>query len=153
MQIAIVASKRLAIFGLPSSRYDADTPQSAVRVPHARSLARLRQQDKRRRVGGLRRKGEVEEDERVRIPVRHDRDGVERDPGDDDERLPDNVSRRSEEARRAFCPPTEGICTEGAVVGQDHESTASRGQWHELLRSQVAQRLTGPPATAPGPPR
>jgi len=86
----------------------------------ARSLPRLRQQDQRRGVRSLGREGQVEEDERVRVPVRHERDRVERDPGDDDERLPDDVSRRSEEARGSFCSTTEGILTEGAVLG--HQS-------------------------------
>ena len=43
-------------------------------------LARLREQDQRRGVGGLRREDEVEQDERVRVPVVDQRHRVEDDP-------------------------------------------------------------------------
>ena len=48
----------------------------AIRLPG------LREQDQRCGVGGLGREGEVEQDERVRIPVADQRDRVERDPDD-----------------------------------------------------------------------
>jgi hypothetical protein len=38
------------------------------------------------------------------------------DPGDDDERLPDDVLGRPEEPRRVLGPAAEGVRTEGAVV-------------------------------------
>jgi len=62
-------------------------------------LTRLREQDQRRRVRGLRREDEVQEDERFRVPVVDERDRVERDPQRDDDRLADDVARRPEEAR------------------------------------------------------
>jgi hypothetical protein len=50
---------------------------------------------------------------------------VERDPDDDRERLPDDVLRRAEEARRALRPPAERVLTEGAVVlGLDCDPTS-----------------------------
>jgi hypothetical protein len=80
-------------------------------------LARRREQDQRRRVGGLEREGEVEEDERVRIPLQADPDRVQDDPDDDDDRLADDVLGGAEEARRVLGVPAERVLSEGAVVG------------------------------------
>jgi hypothetical protein len=59
--------------------------------------ARCGEQDQRRRIGRLQRKGEVEQDEGIdveRRPARH----VDPDPHGDDERLGDEKGRRAEEA-------------------------------------------------------
>jgi hypothetical protein len=45
-----------------------------------------------------------------------DREAVQRDPDDHDERLPDDVLRRAEEARRALSTAPEGVLAEGAVM-------------------------------------
>ncbi len=74
----------------------------------------LGEQDERSRVGGLQGEGEVEEDERVGIPVLDDRDGVEDDPDDDGDGLTDDVLGRAEESRCAFCVAAEGVAAERA---------------------------------------
>src|SRR5207245_5168286 len=98
-------------------------------------LPSLREEDQRRRVGGLRGEGEIQQDEWIRIPVGADRDGVERDPDDHDDRLPDDVLRRAEEASRLLSRTAKRILTEGAVLllGHASESTASDGQRRQLL--------------------
>ena len=80
-------------------------------------LARLGQQDQRRRIGRLGREGEIQKDERIRVPVLDQRNRVECDPEDDGDRLSDDVLRRPEEARSLLCRTAERILTEGAVVG------------------------------------
>src|SRR5437764_1034055 len=84
-------------------------------------LPRLCEQDQRRRVRGLGREREVEQDERIRIPVCYESHGVDRDPDDDDDRLPDDVLRCPEETRCFFRRTAEGILTKRTVVGHDHE--------------------------------
>jgi hypothetical protein len=80
-------------------------------------LARRREQDQRRRVGGLQREGQVEEDERVRVPLQAEPDRVQDDPDNDDDRLADDVLRRPEKPRRILGVLAEGVLSEGAVVG------------------------------------
>jgi hypothetical protein len=48
--------------------------------------------------------------------LKADRNRVQRDPRDDDERLPEDVLRRPEEAGRALGSAPECIWAEGAVV-------------------------------------
>jgi hypothetical protein len=79
-------------------------------------LTRLGEQDQRRRVRGLGREREVQQDERARIPVGDDRDRVERDPEDDDDGLADDVLRCAEEPRRLLRAAPEGVAAERAVV-------------------------------------
>src|ERR1041385_79749 len=81
----------------------------------ARSLTCLCEQDQGCRVGGLRREGEVEEDERVRVPLQGPADCVEDEPGHDDERLADDVLRRAEEARCLLRALAERVGAEGAA--------------------------------------
>jgi len=66
-------------------------------------LAGLREQDQRRRVRGLEREREVEENEWVGIPAAGEGERIEDDPDDDDDRLADDVPRRAEEAGDALC--------------------------------------------------
>src|SRR5215210_9020197 len=68
----------------------------------ARGLTRLREQNQWGRVGGLSREPEVEEDEGLGVPVVHERNGVERDPHNDDQGLADDVLRSPEKASRAL---------------------------------------------------
>jgi hypothetical protein len=87
-----------------------------LRLDHvARGLARLREQDQGRGVGSLKREGEVEEDERVRIPAQRRGRAVHGHPGDDDDRLADQVTRRAEEARSLLGRPAEGVVPERGV--------------------------------------
>ena len=79
-------------------------------------LPRLREQDQRSSVGGLRREAEIQEDEWLGIPVVHERQRVERNPRRDDQGLPHDVLRRSKETCGAFGPPPERVLTEGAVL-------------------------------------
>jgi hypothetical protein len=74
-------------------------------------LAGLREQDQRCRVGGLRREGEIQQDERIGIPAKADRKGVHRDPRDHRDRLAGYVLRRAEEARCGFSASPEGVFT------------------------------------------
>ena len=69
-------------------------------------LEGLREQDQRCRVGGLRREGEIQQDERVGIPAKADRKGVHCDPRD---RLAGYVLRRAEEARCGLGATPEGV--------------------------------------------
>src|SRR5919197_5851891 len=62
-------------------------------------LTRLCEQDQRRCIGSLRREGQIKEDEWVAVEAKRDCDRVERDPRNDDDRLTQDVLRRSEEAR------------------------------------------------------
>ena len=90
-------------------------------------LARLGEQDERGRIGRLGREREVEEDERIRVPVGDDRERVERDPEDDRDRLPDDVLRRPEEPRRPLCPLAEPVGSERPVgLGGHAHSTRVR---------------------------
>src|SRR5919108_914072 len=79
-------------------------------------LPRLRQQDQRRGVRRLGREPEVQENERLRIPVAHERDGVEDDPRRHDDRLAEDVLRCAEEARRFLGTTAESVLAEGAVL-------------------------------------
>ena len=89
-------------------------------------LPSLGKQDQRRRVGRLRGEAEVEEDERLGVPVVHERDGVEHDPACNENRLADDVLRRAEEASSAFGRTAEGILTEGAVLLLGHPPRVGR---------------------------
>jgi len=82
----------------------------------ALGLTRLRQQDQRRGVCGLGGEREIEQDERIGVPVLDDRDRVEHDPEHDHDRLADDVLRRPEEARRVLRRPTERVGPERPVV-------------------------------------
>jgi len=82
----------------------------------------LGEQDQRRRVGGLGRERKVEQDERVRIPLEGDRQRVERDPDQDDDRLAEDVLRRAEEARGLLGAAPEGVLAESAMMLGRHAS-------------------------------
>src|SRR5208282_4531337 len=74
-------------------------------------LASLGEQDQRRRIGRLQRKGEVEQDERIDVelrPARH----IDPDPYADDDRLADEKGRRAEEAGEGFRPQPERVAAE-----------------------------------------
>ena len=105
----------------------------------ALGLPGLREQDQRRGVGGLGREREVEEDERVRVEVDEDRVGVERDPGDDDEGLGEDVLRRAEEARQPL-----GVLAE-PVVAEGRAQARVRAQEAERLLHQAERLLNGAP--------
>src|SRR6185295_16912604 len=92
----------------------------------ALGLARLRQEDQRRRVRRLGREREVEEDERVRVEVDEDRIAVERDPGDDDDGLAEDVARSAEGTRQPLRPPAEPVVTEGGVEARVRAEVAER---------------------------
>src|SRR5690349_24648490 len=79
-------------------------------------LTRLREEDQRRGVRGLRREREVEEDERVLVEVDEDLEPVEGDPRDDDDRLRDDVLRGSEEPRDPLGSAAERVRTERRLV-------------------------------------
>src|ERR1043166_5534811 len=59
-------------------------------------LPRLCEQDERRRVGGLEREREVEQDKRVWVEVNQQLEAVEYDPERDENRLADEVLGRAE---------------------------------------------------------
>src|ERR1051326_7108175 len=86
-------------------------------------LARLREQDQRRGIGGLRREREIQEDERVRIPAERDSCGVDRDPHGHEDRLAEDVLRRSEEPRGLLGAAAERVLSERAVVLGAHEAS------------------------------
>src|SRR5919204_439713 len=87
-------------------------------------LTRLREKDERCGVRRLQREPEIQENEWVFIPAESQRSRVERDPGDDDDRLADDVLRRAEEACRLLRRTAEGVLAEGAVVlGDGHAPT------------------------------
>ena len=83
----------------------------------------LGEQDQRRGVGRLGREGQVEQDERVRIPVLDDADGVEDDPADHEHRLADQETPGAEEPRDPLGEPPERV---GVVPGA-HPRGAPRG--------------------------
>src|SRR5947208_820044 len=105
-------------------------------------LARLRQQDQRRRVGGLGGEAEIQEDERFRVPVVDERDGVEDDPGCNDERLADDVLRRAKEASSALGRTAKGILAEGAVLLLGHGASVHRQADTDLTRVSSSQRAS-----------
>src|SRR5207253_442751 len=78
-------------------------------------LARLREQDQRCGVRRLGREDEVQHDPGPRIPVVDPADRVQDDPGDDDERLADDVLRRAEEARELLGTSAELVATDRTV--------------------------------------
>ena len=72
-------------------------------------LAVLREQDQRRRVRGLRREREVQQDERIRVPAQRPGAGVERDPQEDEDRLRGEVAAGAEEPREPLREARERI--------------------------------------------
>jgi len=84
----------------------------------------LGEQDQRRGVGRLGREGQVEQDERVRIPVLGRADGVEDDPGDHQYRLADYESPGAEEPRHPLREPPERV----GVVSGTHLRGAARNR-------------------------
>src|SRR5262249_4563050 len=119
---------------------------------------RLREQDQRRCVRRLRREREVEQDERVRIEVDEDRVAVEGDPGDDDDRLREDVPRCAEEAREAL-----GVAAEPVVAERRRQSLVRKEEAERLLHEPErlldgtldrlrghGQNVLGPPASPAG---
>ncbi len=118
----------------------------------------LRQQDQRRGVGRLGREGQVEQDERVRIPVLDDADGVEDDPDDHEHGLADQESPGAEEPRHPLREPPERV---GVVAGAHLRGAARNGQvgplaetaqgnpCHLSLPSSASPRAAGGPARRP----
>jgi hypothetical protein len=72
-------------------------------------LAVLGQQDQRGGVGGLRREGQVEQDERVGVPVLDQPDRVQDDPADHDDGLAGQEAAGAEEPGDALGHPAEGV--------------------------------------------
>src|SRR5262249_37824659 len=83
-------------------------------------LARLSEEDQRRGIRSLGGERKVQEDERVRIPMPHDGDGVDDDPDDNDDRLADDVLRRAEEPRYPLRDTSERVLTEGTMMTRGH---------------------------------
>ena len=79
----------------------------------AQLLAVLGQQDERGGVGGLGGEGQVEQDERVRIPPERDDDDVDEDPDGDDDGLDDEEPSGAEVAGDGLAELAEGL---GVVV-------------------------------------
>jgi hypothetical protein len=75
-------------------------------------LARLRQEDQWRRVRGLRRERQVEQDERVLVEVDEDLESVEHDLRHHHDGLRDDVPGRTEETSDRLSSPSERICAE-----------------------------------------
>jgi hypothetical protein len=65
-------------------------------------LAVLRQQDQGRRVRGLGREREVEQDERIRVPAQRYRGDIEDDPNDDEAGLKCELTTRTEKTSEAL---------------------------------------------------
>jgi hypothetical protein len=63
-------------------------------------LAVLGEQDQRRGVGGLGGEAQVEQDERIGIPVTNDPDDIEGDPDEHRQRLADQVAPGAQKARQ-----------------------------------------------------
>src|SRR5207244_5205915 len=91
-------------------------------------LARLREQDQRRSVGGLRREREVEQDERVLVEVDEDRVPVEDDPENDEACLGGDVSRRPEDPGQTLRDLTEPVVPE-----RGRETTVRKEKAERLL--------------------
>ena len=77
--------------------------------PVAVVLPVLGQQDQRSGVRGLGGEGQVEQDERIRIPVPDETDGVERDPDDDEDGLPGQEAAGTEEPGDPLRHPPERV--------------------------------------------
>ena len=79
-------------------------------------LSRLREENERSGVRGLRAEGEVKEDEGIEIKV-SDASRIQADPGEDDAGLPDEEERGPEKAREGFGFEREPVVPEsGAEV-------------------------------------
>jgi hypothetical protein len=83
-------------------------------------LTGRREQDQRGGVRGLRREGEVQQDEGVRVPAQAQGDDVEGNPDCDEQRLADDELRGPEEAREPLGELAEAICAEWAVLVLAH---------------------------------
>ena len=79
-------------------------------------LPRLREQDQRRCVRRLGGERQIQQDERIRVPMADKRYRVQENPDNDCERLRDDVLRRPEEARGGLGGPSEAITPEWSVV-------------------------------------
>jgi hypothetical protein len=76
------------------------------------------EQDQWGGVGGLRGERQVEQDERVRVPLKPERGRVRRDPQTDQDRLPDNEPRGAKEAREALSSYAEAIVAERSMMDE-----------------------------------
>ncbi len=85
-------------------------PLVALRLP------RRREQDQRRRVGGLEREREVQEDEGVGIPAEAQPDRIQCDPDGDEQGLPGDVLGRAEETGSRLRASAERVLAERAMV-------------------------------------
>jgi AcrR family transcriptional regulator len=92
----------------------------------------LGQQDERRGVGGLGREGQVEQDERVRVPVLDQADGVEDDPEGHHHRLPEQEAPGAQEPRDRLGEPAEYV---GVVAGAHSGGAARDGQVGSLAQA------------------
>ena len=90
--------------------------------PVPQLLAVLGQQDQRGGVGGLGGEGQVQQDERVRVPPQGDDDDVDEDPDGDDDGLDDEEAGGAEVAGDGLAELAEGV---GVVV--DAEAAAGGG--------------------------
>src|SRR5207344_3557225 len=91
-------------------------------------LAVLGQQDQRGGVGGLGGEGQVQQDERVRVPTQGDDDDVDEDPDGDDDGLDDEEAGRAEVAGDGLAELAEGV---GVVV--DAEAAAGAAGTRQVL--------------------
>ena len=69
----------------------------------------LREQDQRRRVRGLRGESQIEQDERIRVPVVDAGESVENDPADYEYCLAEQEPAGAEEPRDRLRKPAEGV--------------------------------------------
>jgi len=123
-------------------------------------LAVLRQQDQRGGVGGLGGEGQVEQDERVRIPPQRDDDDVDEDPDGDDDGLDDEEPGGAEVAGDGLAELTEGVGvvvdaevasrlarTRQVLAATSHDPTPSRRRWRQSagsVRSRTSSTVMAP---------
>src|SRR5580704_1434478 len=106
----------------------------------------LREQDQRRRVRGLGGEGEVEQDERIRVPVVEGGDRVEDDPADHQQRLAEQEPAGAEEPRDRLRKPPERV---RVVPGAHRRRAAGHRQVAavaEAARAEPCHRVSVPPA-------
>ncbi len=111
--------------------------------PVAVGLAVLGEEDHRRRVGRLGREGEVEEDERVRIPAEPGRGDVEGDPDDDQAGLDRQVAPGPEVAGHGLGPAAEAVRVVGRTAPGPARLAEIVAPRHGQLLAGVTRQPTG----------
>lgn len=136
MSCSVFCSASLPLFARPGQGLPVLCIGVGVRLVAIR-LSGLREENQRRRVGGLEAEGEVEEDERVDVE-RREPHHVGRDPQPDDCRLADDERRRPEEAGKPLRLQAEPIPAEGrrevCVWGVKPEVMGNRGRIRSTRR-------------------